>query len=171
MNLVQIGYTKKTHGVAGEIKVFIEEPYEDLFLDSDRVFLEIKGSKLPYMIKSIRGGGDLIVLFEDVINREDAFMLQSRGVFLPENEIPQDAIALQDGGLEYDYLVGFTLKDQVLGEVGIVHEVLEMPQQEMAVVKWKGKEVFIPLNKAFVLSIDKKRKEVVTSLPEGLLTL
>ncbi|MEQ1744166.1 MAG: hypothetical protein ABMA02_01985 [Saprospiraceae bacterium] len=83
MNYVQIGFTRKTHGVAGEIKIVIEEPFEDLFLDADRVFLEIKGAKVPYLIKNVRGGGDLIVLFEDVANREEALTLQARGVFLP----------------------------------------------------------------------------------------
>ncbi|MEQ1744165.1 MAG: hypothetical protein ABMA02_01980 [Saprospiraceae bacterium] len=72
---------------------------------------------------------------------------------------------------EYGYLVGFMLKDQSVGEIGIVQEVLELPQQEMAVVLWKGKEVLVPLNTAFVVSIDLARKEVVTDLPDGLLSL
>ena len=88
MNFIQIGFTKKTHGIGGEVKVVIEEPFEDLFLEAERVFLEIKGVKQPFFIKSIRGGGDLIVLFEDVANREEAITLQSRGVFLPDTEVP-----------------------------------------------------------------------------------
>ena len=83
MEFTQIGFTKKTHGVAGEIKIAIEEVYEDLFLEADRVFLEIKGAKMPFFIENIRGGGELIVHFEDVKNKEEAWLLQSKGVFLP----------------------------------------------------------------------------------------
>ncbi|MFN0012934.1 MAG: ribosome maturation factor RimM [Saprospiraceae bacterium] len=171
MNYVQIGFTRKTHGVAGELKIVIEEPFEDLFLDADRVFLEVKGAKMPFLIKSVRGGGDLIVLFEDVANREEALSLQSRPVFLPESEIPEEVILDQPDPREYGYLIGFVINDRTAGEIGTVQDVLELPQQEMAVVNWKGKEVLVPLNKAFVVSIDLKRKEVVTDLPEGLLSL
>ncbi len=104
MNYTQIGYTKKTHGVTGELKVFVEEPYEDIFLDADRVFLETRGSKQPFFIESIRGGGDLIVKFEEVKNREEALLLQSKGIFLPSSEVPEDLEpaepALQNAGLK-----------------------------------------------------------------------
>lgn len=171
MNYIQIGFTKKTHGIGGELKVIVEEPYEDLFLDADRVFLEIKGVKQPFFIKSIRGGGDLIVLFEDVANREDALALQSRGVFLPEAEIPQELQDMPDDELEHGRIVGYLLQDQVLGDIGPIQEVIAMPQQEMAVVVWNGREVLVPLNEKFVVSVDDRMQRVVVNLPEGLLSL
>jgi len=171
MNYIQIGFTKKTHGISGEVKVIVEEPYEDLFLDADRVFLEIKGVKQPFFIKSIRGGGDLIVLFEDVANREEALALQSRAVFLPEEEVPQDLQEMPDDELEYGRIVGYQLQDQFLGDIGLVQEVIAMPQQEMAVVVWNGREVLVPLNEQFVVSLDDRTKKVLVNLPEGLLSL
>ena len=171
MDYIQIGFTKKTHGIGGEVKVVIEEPFEDLFLEAERVFLEIKGVKQPFFIKSIRGGGDLIVLFEDVANREEAITLQSRGVFLPDTEVPEEAMLPTEDSSEHGYLVGFILVDQTQGEIGPISEVIEMPQQEMAVVLWKGREVLVPLNEQFVLAVDKVGKIVRTNLPDGLLSL
>lgn len=171
MNYIQIGFTKKTHGIGGELKVIIEEPYEDLFLDADRVFLDIKGSKQPFFIKTIRGGGDLIVSFEDVANREEALMLQSRGVFLPENEVPEEAQVVPDDGLVYGYVVGYSLVDQTLGEIGQIKELLDMPQQEISVVAYQGREVLVPLNAQFVVKVDDTARQVLVNMPEGLLDL
>lgn len=170
-NYIQIGFTKKTHGIAGELKVVIEEPYEDIFLEADRVFLEIKGAKQPFFIKTVRGGGELIVLFEDVANREEALMLQSRGIFLPENELPEEALLPAEDTAEHAHLIGYMLLDQEQGQIGQITEVIEMPQQEMAVVQWQGREVLIPLNEQFILAVDEQAKTVRMDLPEGLLAL
>lgn len=165
-----IGFTKKTHGVAGELKVQIDEQFEDLFLEKDRIFLEIRGSKQPYFIEQIRGAGDLIVKFEDVKNREEALLLQSKPIFLPATEVPEDLTA-EEITLQYAGVAGFMMIDQTVGEVGRIEEVLDMPQQEMAVVQFRGKEVLIPLNDQFIQSIDTAGQKLRVDLPEGLLDM
>ena len=166
----QIGFTKKTHGIRGELKLTVEDAYEDLLLESDRIFLEIRGSKQPFFIEHLRGGGELIVKFEDVDSREDALLLQSRGIFLPSSEIPEMETD-DSGGLEYGRIVGYRIVDRQAGEIGTVEEVLEMPQQEMALVLYEGREVLIPLNPDFVKNIDDEATQVAVDLPEGLLSL
>lgn len=170
MEYKQIGYTQKTHGVAGEIKVFIEEPYDDLFLDQDRIFLDIKGTKQPFFIESIRGKAEFIVKFEDINQREAAQLLQSKGLFLLAHEVPA-ALAAEAPTLEYAGLTDFRLVDEALGDIGRIEEILEMPQQEMAVLHYKGREVLVPLNPQFIQSVDKTGKIVRVALPEGLLDL
>ncbi len=170
MEYAQIGYTKKTHGIGGELKVFIEEPYEELFLDSDRVFLEVRGTKQPFFIEHARGGGDLIVKFEDINVREDALLLQSKGVFLPASEVPE-IVEPEGEGLQYGHLAGYLIVDESAGEIGPVEDVFDLPQQEMALVHYQGREVLIPLNPAFIRSVDDAGKRVLMDLPEGLLSL
>lgn len=171
MNYIQIGFTRKTHGIRGEVKAFIEEPFEDLFFEVERIFLEIKGIKQPFFIKNIRGSGELIVKLEDINTREEALRLQSRGIFLPENEVPAELLQALQVVNFYGQLVGYTLIDQTLGTVGVVQDIIQMPQQEMAVVPYQGREVLVPLVEAFILSIDEKRRHLLMNLPEGLLEL
>ncbi|MCS7037490.1 MAG: hypothetical protein RMJ33_09345 [Saprospiraceae bacterium] len=171
MNYIQIGFTRKTHGIHGEVKAYIEESFEDLFLESERIFLEIRGIKHPFFIKSIRGGGELIVGFEDINTREDALRLQSRPIFLPENEVPVALLEAQQTTSPRGHLVGYLLVDQQAGTVGVIQEVLEMPQQEMAVVLYQGREVLIPLAEALIVATDDAQKQLLMNLPEGLLTL
>ncbi len=170
MEYVQIGFTKKTHGIRGEIKVVIEEQFEDVFLEQERVFLDIRGSKQPFFIEHVRGGGELIVQFQDVRQREDALPLQSRGLYLPASELPQETVYPIAEGVYWE-LNGFSLIDQTAGAIGVIEEILELPQQEMAQVRYQGKAVLIPLNDQFIRSVDKPGKRVFVDLPEGLLSL
>ncbi len=170
MEFTQIGFTKKTHGVKGEIKIVIEEPYEDLFFEADRIFIEVKGTKMPFFIQQIRGGGELIIQFEDITDKDKAIPLQSKGVFMPSAELPA-SIEVVDNGLEYGFLEGFVLTDKTLGEIGPIEEVVEMPQQEMAVLTHKGREVLVPLNDDLIVTISEAKKTILMDLPEGLLEL
>ena len=170
MEYIQIGFTRKSHGIAGEIKVVVEPDYEDIFLEADRVFLEIRGKKMPYFLASIRGKGDLIVHFEDIANREEAITIQSKPIFLPANEVPE-TLMTAEFGLEFSHLEGYTMLDQEGQVIGIIEEVLEMPQQEMALINYNSREVLIPLNEALIISENETKKEVTVEIPDGLLDL
>lgn len=166
----QIGHTKKAHGTIGEIKVAIEEDFEDHFIDTDCVWLEIKGSKMPYFIEEIRGGGDLIVKFEGVDNRDQAIAIQSRSMFVKSEDLEEIATTPKTG-LAYEHYEGFEIIDQNAGPIGFIKEVIDLPQQEMAVVEYEGRELLIPLHPQFITRIDDEKREVLMNLPEGLLEL
>ena len=65
---VTIGRTRKAHSLTGELKISIEERYLEDFMKNERIFLEIKGAKVPYFIDNVRGGGEMIVKLEEVDN-------------------------------------------------------------------------------------------------------
>ena len=111
---------------------------------------------------------------EDIDSRDAAFVLQAREIFLREQDILNDKereFEIPDDSLEYEHLIGFLILDQTIGEVGPIDEVLEMPQQEMAFLKFKGREVLIPLNEELIVSVDEKNRTVLMDLPEGLLEM
>lgn len=171
---VSIGYTKKTHGLKGELKMSIEARYAEDFLKNERIFLDVKGVKVPYFIANVRGAGEWIVQLEDVENKEAAYALQSREIFLRQQDLLPDhkrVIEVEDESLEYEDLIGYTIVDQQLGTIGAIDEVLEMPQQEMAFLRYKNREVLIPLNDTIIVSIDEAKRTVTMDLPEGLLDM
>ncbi|HNM24416.1 MAG TPA: ribosome maturation factor RimM [Saprospiraceae bacterium] len=170
-NFVSIGFTRKTHGVKGELKCSIEEAFEEIAVKKGRVFLDIKGRKVPYFIESLRGAGEPIVKFEDVDNREQAMLLQSRELFLSESDLPRGFEVEEEEGLVYEHIKGYHLIDKTQGDLGIISEVIEMPQQEMAVLHYLGKEIMVPLNEHFIVSIDDDQRKVLADLPEGLLDM
>ncbi len=172
MEYIEIGRTQKTHGVQGELKVFIEDKYWDDFEHNKRVFLDIRGIKMPYFIKTMRGKGAPIVHFEDVPNRVVAMLLQHKNILLREQDLlPNVDRSEFDDDLEYGFLEGFHMIDTLAGDIGVIEEVLDMPQQEMALIMYQGREVLIPLNEHFIKAIDETGKTVQVDLPEGLLGL
>lgn len=170
---VIIGRTRKAHGLSGELKVSIEDRYLEDFMKNERIFLDVRGIKIPYFIANVRGGGEMILKLEEVDDRDAATALQAREVLLREQDILPDHArefeVEEEEGLEYGHLVGFLIVDETRGEVAVIDEVLEMPQQEMAFLKYKGREVLVPLNQQFIQSIDESQKRVLMDLPDGLL--
>lgn len=172
---VNIGYTKKTHGIAGELKLVIEDRFLEDFLKNERIFLDVKGAKVPYFVASVRGKDEMILKLEEVDSRESAYTLQSREVFLREQDLipghEREIETEEEESLEYEHLTGFLLIDKTAGVIGPIEEVLEMPQQEMAFLRHKGREVLVPLNEQFITGVDEKGKKVMMDLPEGLLDM
>jgi 16S rRNA processing protein RimM len=172
MSYINIGHTQKSHGLQGELKLHIEEAYLEDFLKNERIFIDVKGTKIPYFIENVRGTGGLILKLEDVDDRDAAYGLQSRQVYLREKDLvplAEREIEVEEDTLQYAYLQGFMLREEVLGDIGLIDEVLEMPQQEMAFLKYKKREVLIPLNPQLVLHVDEKAQTVLMRLPDGLL--
>ncbi|HLP96774.1 MAG TPA: ribosome maturation factor RimM [Saprospiraceae bacterium] len=172
-NYVTIGRTRKAHGLTGELKVSIEERFLEDFLKCERIFIDVKGAKIPYFIENVRGGGDIILHLEEVSDRDAAIALQSRDILLREQDILPDHLREfepeEEDVLAYGFVEGYTLVDQSLGRIGIIKEVLEMPQQEMAFLDYKNAEVLIPLNEQLIISINEEKREILMDLPEGLL--
>ncbi len=168
--LVRIGYTQKTHGTQGEIKIQIEEEYREDFMNSKIAFLEITGKQIPFFLENVRGGSPLIVKFEDTNTREDAQFLTGKAVFLraqdvqkPEEKDP-DELALED-------LVGFRIVDLTYGDIGEIEEIAELPEQLLAILTYQNREVLIPLVDDLIEEIHLRKKTVIMDLPEGLLEL
>lgn len=169
---VLIGHTRKAHGITGELKLHIEERYLEDFLKNERIFIDVKGTKIPYFVANVRGKAEMILQLEEVDNRDTAIMLQSREIYLREKDLLLDEereLEFEEETLEYEHLTGFMLIDKTLGQIGPITEVLEMPQQEMAFLKYLGREVLVPLNEQLIVEVDEKNKQVVMDLPEGLL--
>lgn len=171
MDYVEIGRIRKPHGLGGEIKGDIDERFWEDVAGVDAFFVEIKGEKTPYFIDYLRGKGTLIMKFEDINTKEDASLFTSKPLFLRREDISLSEEEISDTGLEFSYLEGYELHVEELGKVGLIEEVEEYPQQEMARVEEDEKTFLVPLRAAWILSVDENKKIVVMDLPEGLLDI
>jgi 16S rRNA processing protein RimM len=166
---IEIGYTRKPHGLAGEIKIVINEPYSDVIFDLEKVFLEIRGKKLPYFLQQVRGGGALIASFEDIDDRDDALAISAKSIWAKAVDLPE--IELDPVSDEINF-VGFEIFDLTSQQnLGKITEVIEYPQQLMAVIFIEERQVLIPLNHAFISAIDEAESLLKMELPDGLLEL
>ncbi len=166
-NLVRIGFSKKPHGIKGELKLQAEERYVQDLLEAEVIFIDIKGKPAPFFVESIREGNELLVKLEDVDTREAAEALGSKALFLPE--VSLQPMEKEETGLVQ--LIDFQIETPLLGRIGIIEDVLEYPQQLLAVVAYQGREVLIPLHENLITAIDQEQRIVHMDLPQGLLEL
>ena len=165
--LTAVGFTRKPHGLKGEIKLHIEERYLEDVMKTDVVMLQIKGKPTPFFVDDIRVGNAIIGKFEDIDTPESALYIANKEIFLREQDmLTEDEREYEveiDGGMKYVQCIGHILFD---GEqqIGEILDILEFPQQEMAVVEYEGREILIPLNDAFVKNRDDEAKTILMDL-------
>jgi 16S rRNA processing protein RimM len=166
---VKIGKTQKPHSIKGELKLNVEEKFVDDLFDQEAVFIQIKGQYVPYFIESLREGNTIILKLEDIENRSAAEALAHKDLFLRRDDLSLTDEEIESKGLLYGFLEGYMLIDEELGEIAVIEEVAEFPQQEMAYITYQDKVCLIPLNTNLIKEIQKEEKKVLVDLPEGLL--
>ena len=167
-NYIKIGRTGKAFGTEGALKVRIEEPFLDDFLKAPVTFIQLLGKPVPFFLAHIHNDSPLIVKWEEVDSRDAALQLAGKVLFLRKEDIAEGA---SEQVLDLRVLEGFKIIDQTLGEIGLIKEVMELPEQLMAIVEYQEREVLIPLHDTLILSVDTDKAQLFMSLPEGLLEL
>jgi 16S rRNA processing protein RimM len=164
----QVGHITKTHGVQGEVVLFLDVDDARAYADLDSVLLDIKGQLTPFFIESIAIVKDsrAIIAFEDVETLEQAQRLIGSGVWLPLDNLE----AIDDETRFYFHeIIGFQVVDAQKGPLGTVKAVYTMATQDLIAMDYEGQEVLIPINSAIVPSINRAEKQLNSNLPEGLL--
>ena len=161
-----IGYISKTHGLKGEVTAVFTEPIDLESVES--VFIEMKGSLVPYFIQSFSDRGDKAFLkFEDVNKTEQAANLKGSALYLSKTVRP----SLKRGEFYNDEIVGFTVEDETEGVLGLLKQVIQSGPSRLLEIDYNGKDVLIPVNGPFIKSVNKSKKLIKVSLPQGFLSI
>jgi len=167
-NYINIGKIVSAHGLSGEVILKHALGKKTSFKEAEVVFVEqVKGSYLPHFIASSKAKTteETIMQFDDIDSREKALKLIKKQVWLTEEEFTKYAAKSSPIAL-----LGFMLINE--GEkIGIIDEVIEQPHQVLLTIKINGKEALIPLHEETLDNIDRKKKEVHVTLPDGLLEI
>lgn len=161
-----VGYISKTHGLKGEVTAVFKEPIALEEIES--VFIDIKGTLVPYFIESCSDRGDkAFIKFDDVSSPEKAASLKGSMIYLSKSVRP----TLKRGQFYSDEVVGFTIEDEKEGALGTLKQVIESGPTRLLEIDYQGKEVLIPVNGPFIKSVNKSKKLIKVSLPEGFLSI
>lgn len=165
-NCFELGKITKTHGVRGEVILWLDVDFPEDYEDLESVFLDVKGELVPFFMETFRlSGNRAIVQFEDIDTFEKAEGLINLQAYLPLEELPE----LDDDQFYYHEIIGFQVIDKNKGELGTVYTVHAMQAQDLLVMDYQGKEVLIPVIPEIVLNAEKDKKILNVNLPEGLL--
>jgi 16S rRNA processing protein RimM len=163
-----IGQVTKPHGLKGEVTVLLQPDLPNDVSSLSTVYLRMNESAVPYFIQNVSlKGNKAIMRFEDVDTLEDAQSISKHQLYLP---IGQRPIA-RKGEFYSDEVVGYTVEESLAGELGIITEVLTISAQRLLSVKYQSKDLLIPVNAPFIKEIDKSKKIMYVTLPEGYLDI
>ena len=164
----RIGSILKTKGLKGEMQLYVD--FDNLAdIDFKMLFIEIGGKLAPFFVESIKyqQKNSAYLYLEDVDTIEKASALVKKDIYLPNKLKPKKKksdFTLKD-------LKGFTAVDENEGELGVISDIHEYPQQLIAAVTYKNCEVLFPLNEETITGIDVVKEIVTVDLPEGLLEI
>jgi len=163
----KIGFVLKPHGLKGEVTVSLDDEAPDDLETLKSVFLEKDGRLEPYFVESISVKGNKAYLkLEDIDSPEAAAKIARQSIHLPKVERPKSA----RGEFYDDEIVGFEVyeEDRLLGQI---REVMKAGPNKLLVLDHDNKEVLIPVNGPFITSINKSKKRITVSLPEGFMDI
>ncbi|MEI6601976.1 MAG: ribosome maturation factor RimM [Clostridia bacterium] len=166
MELVEVGKIINTHGLKGEVKVlpFSDDPTR--FKMYQNVMIRSSFGDFDYPISSVKIIKKTAVLGLVGLNDiEAAEKLKGSRVFVLENEVPvlpEDAFYVKD-------LIGCVVKDEMIGLLGVLQDVIFTGSNDVYVVNREEKrDLLIPALKSVILDINLLERVITTHLPAGL---
>ena len=158
----------RPHGLKGEVTISLDPDAPADWEHLKTVFIEKKSQLVPYFIQTISIRNDkAFVKLEDVDTPDYAALLKGGSLYLPKKQRPK----LARGEFYNEEVIGFEVIDNELGTLGSVQDVEMAGQNRFLIVEYNKKEVMIPVNGPFITSINKSKKKVNVSLPEGFLDI
>jgi 16S rRNA processing protein RimM len=166
----QVGHITKTHGVRGELVLFLDVDDASAYGELDSVLLDIRGELVPYFVESMALVKDsrAIVAFEDVDTIEQAERLIGSEAWLPVDNLEP---ITDETRFYFHEIIGYRVVDAVDGELGLVDVVYTMATQDLISMIHEGKEVLIPINSEIVRRVDRANRRMEVALPDGLLAI
>lgn len=164
-----VGKVVKKYSFKGELLIKLDTDEPELFLEMESVFVELHKTLIPFFIESssLHKSTLLRVQFEDVYDEGAADALIGKELYLPLTFLPP----LKGNKFYYHEIIGFRVVDKTFGQVGTITHVNDHTAQHLFVVDRAGTEILIPINDAFISSLDKDQKIIYMDVPEGLIEL
>ena len=165
-----IGKIGKPHGISGAFRFYMLRELKSKNKFPKHFFVQEKGNLLPWFVTKVEwiGFDEGFIWFEEITTPEKAKQFSGRELLLTEKDV--NAYFKKDSGA-YDFLIGYKVIEETAGEIGTIEQIIENPGQIHISINNKGREILIPLVEEFIVAENKKKKEIVFSLPEGLLDL
>ncbi|MBD2724229.1 ribosome maturation factor RimM [Hymenobacter armeniacus] len=166
----QLGYILKTHGLRGHVAAHFDVDDVDDYLKLKTVYLALPAAPaklVEHKVEKVQpqSGNRVLLKLRGIDRIEEAEPLRGSQLYLPLAELPE----LEDDQFYFHDVIGFTVVDETLGELGTVENFYELPQQDMLAMRYQGQEVLIPVVDELVSHADHEKKQVHVNLPEGLL--
>jgi 16S rRNA processing protein RimM len=162
MELEEVGYFSKTHGIKGQLVLKASRDF--YFEEVKAIFIESSGSKAPYFVQEISESPKAIIIrLEEVDSLEKAKLLIGKKVFVDAKLVEEEE--------SDDKLLGFEVIDEKHGSLGLIKSVNADGVQLLITLNFRNKEIILPLADELILEVDENKKIIRYDTPDGLIEL
>lgn len=163
------GKILKLHGFNGHLLLRAEKSAKPKVKKSEPVFFDIEGILVPFFVIEFANtsGDNYLLLLDDIESEISAKEYIGCDVYLPAAKKPLETKPKE----EFSLLTGYKLFDSNRNFIGVIEEIIEIPQNPLFRVKRADSEYLLPANTDLILGIDRTAMEADYNLPEGLLDL
>jgi 16S rRNA processing protein RimM len=164
----KVGYIMRTHGLKGEVTISLDLEAPVDWENLKMIIIEKKSQLVPYFIDAISVRNDkAFIKLDDVNTPEQASLLKGSSLYLSKESRPK----LEKGEFYDEDVIGFEVMDDTHGPLGFVKEVEHAGPNRFLILSYIQKEIMIPINGPFIKSINKSKKKISVSLPDGFLDI
>lgn len=160
MNKILIGRIVSTHGIKGELRILSDFPFKSkVFIVGNKLIVDDK----EYVIKSYRvhKGYDMVTL-DDYQDINDVLFLLKKQVYFNKEDLVLNDLEVLD-----EELLTYKVKTTDNKE-GTIKEIFKASETNKVLRIDIGRVLLIPYNSPMIKNIDKKNKEIIIELIEGI---
>ncbi|HBY70236.1 MAG: 16S rRNA processing protein RimM [Flavobacteriaceae bacterium] len=164
-----LGKIVKKYSFKGELLAKLDTDDPEQFLEMESVFVDYNKNLIPFFIESLslHKSTLLRIQFESVKTEADADNLLGTKLYLPLNLLPK----LSGNKFYFHEVIDFTVTDTNFGTVGTITGVNDTTAQALFEIDHDGKEILIPISDDLIEKVDREKKDIRITAPEGLIEL
>ncbi len=164
-----MGKVVSKYSFKGEVLVKLDTDDPEAYQNMESVLVSLGNNLVPFFIDRCRlhKSALLRIDFEESKDEAAADRLLGAELYLPLQQLPP----LSGNKFYYHEVIGFTLMDNVHGDIGIIESINDSASQVLFEAKKGDKELLIPMTDDIITKVDRKSKMVHVSTPEGLVDL
>lgn len=164
-----LGKIVSKYSFKGEVLVKLDTDDPELYENMESVFVSLGSNLVPFFIDRCRlhKSNLLRIDFEEVKSESDADRIMGTALYLPLSMLPK----LSGNKFYFHEVVGFTMIDEVHGNIGIIQSVNDTTAQALFEVLKGDKQLLIPVNDDIIIKVDRDKKVIEVTTPEGLVNL
>jgi len=164
-----LGKIVSKYSFKGEVLVKLDTDEPEIYENMESVFVSLGNNLVPFFIDKCRlhKSNLLRIDFEEVKTENDADRIMGSELYLPLSFLPK----LTGDKFYFHEVIGFSVKDSVHGDIGIIKSVNDSTSQALFEVEKGDKQLLIPINDEIITKVDRVNKTIYVSTPEGLVEL
>ena len=164
-----LGKVVSKYSFKGEVLVKHDTDDPEQYKNLESVFVSLGNNLVPFFIDRCRlhKSALLRIDFEEVKDESTADKMIGAKLYLPLEMLPP----LTGDKFYFHEVIGFSLIDEVHGDIGIIKAVNDSASQELFEAEKDGKELLIPISDDIISKVDRNNKQIHVRTPEGLVNL